>query len=89
MGDSDNNERPPDPEEVVDAAAIDAEEVVDAAGIDAEKEAAAPAASKRKRSAAIERPYPRRTLEDALRVAQAIKTGNNGNPVSVQLVGGT
>lgn len=57
----------PNPEEVLDAAAIDAEEQT-------------PKPSGKKKAAAIDRPYPRRTLEDAFKVATAIKTGNNGNP---------
>jgi hypothetical protein len=57
----------PQPEEVLDAAAVDAEE------------AKAKPASKKK-APAIERPYPRRALEDALKLATAIRTGNNGNP---------
>ena len=34
----------------------------------------------RKRAAAVNRPYPRRTLEDSLRVPQAIKDKNGGQP---------
>ncbi|MFJ4810252.1 hypothetical protein [Streptomyces longwoodensis] len=33
-----------------------------------------------RRSAAINRPYPRRTLEEALRIPQALKEYNGGNP---------
>jgi hypothetical protein len=64
-----NDEPVPEPQEVVDAASVD---VNDAAGTEPKK--------KKKKAPAVERPYPRRTLEDAIKVANAIKTGNNGNP---------
>lgn len=56
----------------------DPEAVIDATAVDADKPAKkAPA---KKKAAAVDRPYPRRTLEDAMKVPMAIKTGNNGNP---------
>ena len=55
----------------------DPEKVIDATAVDAEKPAKK--APERKKAAAVERPYPRRTLEDAMKVPTAIKTGNNGN----------
>ncbi|HEX8511320.1 MAG TPA: hypothetical protein VF635_17715 [Propionibacteriaceae bacterium] len=57
-----------EPEQVLDAAAVDVEE------------APTKRATPKRRAPAIERPYPRKTLEDALKVPVAIKTGNNGNP---------
>ena len=69
-GPEQNDEQAPEPQAVVDAAAVDAEDA-----------AASPVPKKpRKKAPAIDRPYPRRTLEDAFNVANAIKTGNNGNP---------
>lgn len=41
-----------------------------------------PAAGRRKRSAAVQRPYPRRSLEDALKIPRALKDQNGGNPWS-------
>jgi hypothetical protein len=62
--------------------------VLDAASVDVEPAPAGPVhepkPGPRKRgkakAAAIDRPYPRRTLEDAMKVANAVKEGNNGNP---------
>src|SRR5947208_5804423 len=69
-GPDQNDDQAPEPEAVVDAAAVDAEDT-----------AASPAPKKPKKKApAIERPYPRRPLEDAFKVASAIKSGNNGKP---------
>jgi hypothetical protein len=67
-GGSEENLEPTEPEQVLDAAAVDAEDK------------SIKKATTRKKAPAIERPYPRRTLEDALKVATAIKNGNNGNP---------
>ncbi|MFC7487240.1 hypothetical protein ACOCJ7_00115 [Knoellia sp. CPCC 206453] len=39
-----------------------------------------PSGSGRRKAPAVTRPYPRRTLEDGMKVAVAIKTGNNGKP---------
>lgn len=47
-----------------------------------------PSAGARKaRAAAVARPYPRRTLEDALRIPNALKDKNGGNPMSPDQVG--
>lgn len=62
----------------VDEASPNPEKVVDDAAVDVESKPKP--ASKRKRNPAVERPYPRRTLEDAFKIAEAIKTGNNGKP---------
>lgn len=62
-----NDNDPIDPEAVVDATATDGEEPP-------------PKTSESKKAPAVNRPYPRKTLEDALKIATAIKTGNNGNP---------
>ena len=66
-----------EPEAVLDAASVDVEDgseaPVSAASLETQRKT-------RKKPAAIDRPYPRRTLEDAFRVANAIKVGNNGNP---------
>ncbi len=56
-----------DPAAVVEAAAIDGNEAV----VDSPP---------KKKAAAVERPYPRKTLEDALRVPTTIRTNNGGNP---------
>ncbi|MGH3720364.1 MAG: hypothetical protein ACRDRI_16265 [Pseudonocardiaceae bacterium] len=50
------------------------EQVVEAAAVDPDPPAKAPAPKK------PQYPYPRRTLEDALRVPSAIRTHNGGNP---------
>lgn len=68
----------PAPADVVDAAAVDADAaVVDPTAVDLEAPAAG---SPKSKAASIDRPYPRRTLEDALRVPTAIREYNNGNP---------
>lgn len=68
--DSDKTGSAPEPEQVVDEASVDVE-----SGADSK-----PPKKARKKAPAIDRPYPRRTLEDALKVATAIRSGNNGNP---------
>jgi hypothetical protein len=74
---SEDAERIQEPEAVVDAASVD----VEGTSVNAEAGATqSPQKRQRKKSAAIERPYPRRTLEDAFKVADAIKAGNNGKP---------
>jgi hypothetical protein len=44
------------------------------------------AAAKRKRKPAVERPFPRRSLEDCLKIAQAIKDKNGGEPWATEEV---
>ena len=60
------------PEAVLDAAAVDAEEVV-------------PKPASKKKAPAIDRPYPRRTLEDALQGGQCDQIGEQretlGGPI--------
>lgn len=63
----------PDPEEVVDAASIDVEDEVP-------QDDTQQRPKKRKRAPAVERPFPRKTLEDALRVPTAVRTHNGGKP---------
>jgi len=57
---------------------VEPEEVVDATAIDTE--ARTPKAASTSKTPAVTRPYPRKTLEDAMRVPAAIKSGNNGKP---------
>lgn len=74
---SEEDEQAQEPRTVLDAASVD----VESAPVNADT---APKREPRKKgktkAPAIERPYPRRTLEDSLKVANAIKVGNNGNP---------
>lgn len=73
--DGDNlQDQPGDPPGV----AEEPEEVVAQAAIDADQ--AKPAKGRRTRAPAVERPYPRRSMEDALRVPRALKDNNGGNP---------
>src|SRR3954449_1186489 len=65
-----------DPENVVDAASVD----MDADGTDEDLDDAKPKKRTRKRAPAVERPFPRKTLEDALRIPTAIRTHNGGKP---------
>lgn len=55
------------PDAVVDATATDSEEPVQRA-------------STGKKAPAVHRPYPRKTVEEAMKVPAAIKEGNNGKP---------
>lgn len=57
-----------EPEQVVDAAAVDGDSPDTSDG------------TTRRRAPAVARPYPRRPLEDAIKVPNAIRTGNNGKP---------
>jgi hypothetical protein len=65
-----------DPEQVVKNAAID----VDGEGADEDLDDAVLPKKGRKRAPAVERPFPRKTLEEALRVPTAIRTHNGGKP---------
>ncbi len=56
----------------------DPAQVVEQSSIDAEQPT--PPKAARKRAPAIDRPYPRKTLQEALRVPTAIRTHNGGNP---------
>jgi hypothetical protein len=57
-------------------------DVVADASIDAEE--GKPVKAKRERAPAVERPYPRRSLEDALRVPRTLRENNGGNSWSPQ-----
>lgn len=71
-------EQATDPRATEDADSIDPHAVVDADSIDA-SEPDSPIMPKKK-ATAVARPYPRRTLEDALRVPKTIRENNAGNP---------
>lgn len=68
-----------EPEAVVDAAAIDVEDEVS-------HEGAAQPAVKKRRAPAVERPFPRKTLEEALRVPTVVRSHNGGKPYAPQEV---
>ena len=72
------SEQNPEPEQVVDDAAIDVDD--DAAPENDAAPEAEPTPKKRKRAPAVDRPFPRKTLEDALRVPTAIRSHNGGKP---------
>lgn len=65
----------PEPEEVVDAASIDVSDEEQNEG-----KTGAKSAQKRKRTPAVERPFPRKTLEEALRVPTVVRSHNGGKP---------
>lgn len=68
----------PGPAEVVDAAAVGADATsVDSVAADLEASAAG---SRKSKAPSIDRPYPRRTLEEAIKVPTTIRENNNGNP---------
>src|SRR5665647_569454 len=67
-----------EPDETQSAEPAGAEATSDEAEVDDVAEAAG-STSKRKRAPSIPRPYPRRTLEDALRIPRALKDKNGGN----------
>lgn len=68
-----------EPEEVVNRAAVDEPTSEDDAAVE-EPTASTNGPSKSKRPPAAQWPFPRRTLEDALRIPTAIRTHNGGKP---------
>lgn len=74
-------EEPQSPEEIVEEASIDVNGDTDADDVDQGEDAAdEQPRKKRKKAPAVDRPYPRRTLEEALRVPRSIRENNGGNP---------
>jgi hypothetical protein len=70
----------PTPDEPEDSADTTAGEVLGVTDATASDAPATTTRAPRARAAAVARPYPRRTLEDALRIPTAIKDKNGGQP---------
>jgi hypothetical protein len=66
--DDSSSDEAPSPEQVLDAVVVDGDHP------------SSETTTRRKKAPAVERAYPRRALEDAVKVPQAIKEGNNGKP---------